>query len=117
MSHRDPPREYPARRPGVGGGGPVTATGGRDTTTRPARGCGRCAAAWSVAADARMKQRAAEADAARARESERQVYAVAQQAFDQVEAARQEIRRMSVLLAAIRPHPDRAQARSERQGR
>jgi hypothetical protein len=115
MSHRDPPREYPARRPGVGGGGPVTATGGRDTTTRPARGCGRCPAAWSVAADARMKQRAA--DAARARESERQVYAVAQQAFDQVEAARQEIRRTSVLLAAIRPQPDRAQARSERQGR
>jgi hypothetical protein len=91
-------------------------TARRDTTTA-VRGCPRCAGAWSVAADARTKQRAAEADAARARESERQVYALAQQAFDQVEAARQEIRRMSVLLATIRPQPHRAQAQSERQGR
>lgn len=67
----------------------------------PATGCRCCEAAWSVAADARTKQRAAEADVARARESERQAYAAAGYALDQVDAARREIHRMQVLLAAV----------------
>jgi uncharacterized Zn finger protein (UPF0148 family) len=75
----------------------------RNTT---AARCPHCAAAWSVAADARTKQRAAEADAARARESERRAYDAAQRALDQVDAARCEIRRMYALLTV------RAQQRS-----
>jgi hypothetical protein len=73
----------------------------------PTGGAPACAAAWSVAADARTKQHAAEADAARARESERRAYDAAQQALDQVDAARCEIARMYALLAtAGRSHRD-----------
>jgi hypothetical protein len=47
-----------------------------------------CGAAWSVAAHARMKPRAAEVDATTARVPERRAYAAAQRALDQLETAR-----------------------------
>jgi hypothetical protein len=80
-----------------------------------ATGCARCAAAWSVTADARTKQRAAEADAERARESERLAYAAAQHSLDQLDAARREIQRVHALLRTARPRPHRTTAHSERQ--
>jgi hypothetical protein len=73
----------------------------RNVTTGVSR-CSHCAAAWSVAADARTKQRAAEDDAARARESERRAYDAAQHALEQVDAARREIQRIYALLTTTR---------------
>jgi hypothetical protein len=69
-------------------------------TADTAAPCPTCAAAWSVASDAQTKQRAAEADAARARESERRAYGTALRALDQGEAARRELDRMHALFDA-----------------
>jgi hypothetical protein len=80
----------------------------RNVTTGLVGTCAHCAGAWSVAADARTKQRAAEADAARARESERRAYDAAQHALEQVDAARREIQRMYALLPATQRQPPRA---------
>jgi hypothetical protein len=64
------------------------------TGVRKDRSCRRCTAAWSLAAHAEAERRAATADAARARESERHAYTVAQDALEQVTAARQELQRL-----------------------
>jgi hypothetical protein len=93
------------------------APGVRHGTAHPATRCRRCAGAWSIAADARTKQRAAEADAARASESERRAYAAAQHALDQVEAARREINRMYALLDAAGQRPLGAPVPARRAGR
>jgi hypothetical protein len=64
--------------------------------------------------EARTKQRAAEADAARARESERAAYAIAQDALDQVEAARFELCRTYALLRKTTSRPHHAAVRDHR---
>jgi hypothetical protein len=86
-------------------------------TTATATRCLDCEAAWSVAADARAKQHAAEADADRAQESERRAYAAAQRALDQVDAARREIDRVYALLGATQPPLHRPQRHHERTAR
>ncbi|HEY0486072.1 MAG TPA: hypothetical protein VGD72_07475 [Mycobacteriales bacterium] len=64
-----------------------TCTRRRDT----APSCDRCRTAWSVASDATVKLHAAEAEATRARESERLAYAAAQDAIDRALALRREL--------------------------
>lgn len=71
--------------------------------SREQRDCHQCATARAVAKDARDKQLTAEEEVARARESERRAYAVAQEAFDQVAAARREIDRTYLLLGLRTP--------------
>jgi hypothetical protein len=76
--------------------------------------CPRCAAAWSAAMNARTKQRAAEADAARARESERGAYAIAQDALDQVQVARFKLHRTYALVREATSRSHRAVVRDHR---
>ena len=85
---------------------------------RLVRDCHQCATALALAKDARDKQRIAEEEVARARESERRAYAVAQDAFVQVAAARREIDRTYGLLGllGLRTQPSRGSAGHPRVG-
>jgi hypothetical protein len=78
----------------------------RGRVTRRATSCRSCATARSVAAQAEVARLAAESDAVRARESERQAYAVAQKALEAASAARLELERAYALLGSTRCRTD-----------